>query len=666
MFDPHRLSEKELLDRLAHGHYRVLVLGESGTGKTTLILRLMAELSKRGRDSVCLNCDPGLPAFGPPGTLALARQKNHDWSIMALEPLCTLDAGRFRLPLLLAASHLLTQFPHDQTATLFLDTPGLVRGLTAAELVQGLASVARIDLCLVLVRPDHPLPLARELAALPARVISLTASPQAHALSKQRRSEQRSERWQAFMAKARSHRLNTQDLTLLGTPPPLDHPESWRGRQVALLNQGHLESMGEVEEATEKAITVRVAGRPGPANQLLVRNAVHREGRMHTAPTANSSHKTNGNGVNEVRAELGSLTSVAKVPQVAVRVGYTVASLVNGVAGDPLLQLRMLHQPRSLLFDMGDSGRMPLRSAHQVTDVFITHAHADHIGGFLWLVRSRIGYFAPCRVFGPPGLHQHVQGMVNGILWDRVEDRAPRFIVHEWQGDHLERWQVVAGEPESLPLEPVAIHNGVIHREAGFIVRACELDHGIPVMAYAYEPRYQLKVRRNQLEALGLKPGPWLQTLKHAYLHDRFDEKIDFADGRSFTVEELASTLLMEQPGEKLVYATDFSTSEDNINKLGTFAHGAHTLFCESSFMVADQDQAERTQHLTTEACARIANKAEVRQLVAFHFSHRYEKHHDRVYEELQRFTLRLRVPRKEEQPDDQGFPDATPVSLTG
>ena len=147
--------------------------------------------------------------------------------------------------------------------------------------------------------------------------------------------------------------------------------------------------------------------------------------------------KQQSDGAVQVSVELGALTSVTSDPQVAVRAGPVVASLVNGVCGDPLLQLRLLHQARSLLFDLGDTGRMPLRSAHQVTDVFISHCHADHIGGFMWFLRSRIGHFPPCRLFGPPGLVRHITGMINGILWDRVEDRGPRFVVHEWHGERI-------------------------------------------------------------------------------------------------------------------------------------------------------------------------------------------------------------------------------------
>lgn len=355
--------------------------------------------------------------------------------------------------------------------------------------------------------------------------------------------------------------------------------------------------------------------------------------------------KQQSNGAVQVSVELGALTSVANDPQVAVRVGPVVASLVNGVCGDPLLQLRLLHQSRSLLFDLGDSGRMPLRSAHQVTDVFITHCHADHIGGFMWFLRSRIGYFPPCRLYGPPGLMQHVAGMVGGILWDRVEDRGPRFVVYEWHGDHLKRWKITAGDPAPTSLEDQATPSGVLRREPEFQVRAAMLDHGTPVLAFAWEPFGKLQVRNDRLVAEGLKPGPWLHDLKMAVLRQQPDELISPDKRCTQRAGDLARKLLIQAPGEKVVYGTDFADTPANISKMTELASGAHTLFCEASFMAADEEQARHTHHLTTRACARIAEVAEVRQLIAFHFSHRYDRKRNEVYRELERFTDRLLIP---------------------
>ncbi len=350
-------------------------------------------------------------------------------------------------------------------------------------------------------------------------------------------------------------------------------------------------------------------------------------------------------GAIQISVELGALTSVAKDPQVAVRVGPVVASLVNGVGGDPLLQLRLLHEPRSLLFDLGDTGRMPLRSAHQVSDVFISHCHADHIGGFMWFLRSRIGHFPPCRLFGPPGLMQHITGMISGILWDRIEDRGPRFVIHEWHGDHLRRWKVTAGDPAPTRLEDQPTPGNVLHSEPQFQVRAALLDHGTPVMAYAWEPFGKLQVRNDQLAAWGWHPGPWLHDLKMAVLRECPDELISPNPSETWRAEDLARRLLIQAPGEKVVYGTDFAGSSDNIEKMLALAQGADTLFCEASFMVKDEDQARRTHHLTTMDCARIAEGAMVRQLVAFHFSHRYERKRSDVYRELGEFTDRQVIP---------------------
>jgi ribonuclease Z len=45
------------------------------------------------------------------------------------------------------------------------------------------------------------------------------------------------------------------------------------------------------------------------------------------------------------------------------RVGEATAMLVNGVFGDPLLHVRLQHQRRSLLFDVGETTRLPARIA---------------------------------------------------------------------------------------------------------------------------------------------------------------------------------------------------------------------------------------------------------------------------------------------------------------
>ncbi|MDH3872086.1 MAG: hypothetical protein OEU44_07725 [Gammaproteobacteria bacterium] len=72
-------------------------------------------------------------------------------------------------------------------------------------------------------------------------------------------------------------------------------------------------------------------------------------------------------------------------------------------------------------------------------------------------------------------------------------------------------------------------------------------------------------------------------------------------------MQALADELVLISPGNKLVYATDFADTQENRERVISLAHGAHTLFCESTFCEAEAEQAARTAHLTTRACAEIA-----------------------------------------------------------
>ena len=342
-------------------------------------------------------------------------------------------------------------------------------------------------------------------------------------------------------------------------------------------------------------------------------------------------------------AAVGSHTG----PVPCIRMGDVSACMVNGVFGDPLLKLQLLHQRRNLLFDLGDPGRISARAAHQVTDLFLTHTHADHIGGFLWFLRTRIGVPTPCRIVGPPGIARQIAGLVDGILWDRVEDRAPRFEIREWRGDRLHLFRVVAGEGAAVETGLEEITDGVVWQEPAFLVRAAELDHGTPVLAYAFEPRARLNVCPDRLKSLGVDTGPWLQDLKREYLAGNHQFPVTLPDGRQMTVGQLQDRILLESPGQKLVYATDFADTAANRERLVALAKGAHSFFCESTFTLQHADQAKRTRHLTTLACAEIANKAGVLNLLPFHFSRRYVRDVGTVYRELAALCPNTVTPRR-------------------
>ncbi|MGH2604185.1 MAG: Clp1/GlmU family protein, partial [Dehalococcoidia bacterium] len=366
----HMLPELEhsvsvILDTaLAHDR-RVLLWGDVGVGKSTLAASLARVLWQAGHRAWCIDADPGMPSFGIPGAVCRGEWWGEGWRALDLEALCSLDAGRFRLPLVAAVRRLAE---NQAPGTLLVDAPGVVRGVAGAELLTGLVEAARIDLIFVFAR-SRPPPLLAELKAAGIETFLVQVSPTTCRPNKRQRA---------------------------------------RGR-----------------------------------------------------------------------------TSL-------------------GIFGDPLLHIRLRQQRRSLLFDLGEGSRLPAHIAHQVSDVFISHAHIDHIGGFLWLLRSRMGDLPACRVFGPPGLSENIAGLLNGILWDRIGESGPRFEVTEFHDGRLLRFALQAGRHGIERSAEQASAGGLLVDEAALTVRAVTLDHGTPVLAFAFEQPRQFHIRKERLAARSL------------------------------------------------------------------------------------------------------------------------------------------------------------------
>lgn len=642
-------TQPESVARLLGGpDRRVLLIGQPGVGKSTLAYGLAEHLGTDGRSLWCLNADPGSPAFGVPGALSLARWAGFGWTLMRMVALCTLDAGRFRLPLVEAAHRLATEVTEG---TLLIDAPGTVRSVAGAELLHAMARATEVDIVLAILREGQSLPLTQELSALGVETVWLRAHRDAQRPGKTARARRRTAQWDEYLSDGKEHHVGFEDIKLLGTPPPPNTRAEWKGRQVAFLDRERTLVMGEVTDTSANSLRIRLPPGAEPSSTLLVRDACRApDGLLGTArPFAEGSVRY----IPPTDLLPPQNSATGNGPRPVVLSGILAASLVNGVFGDPLLHVRLRHQRRSLLFDLGEGSRLPARIAHQVTDVFITHSHIDHIAGFLWLLRSRIGDFPTCRIFGPPGIANNIEGLLHGICWDRVADRGPVFEVGELIDDRLSTFRMQAGKSGRVALGCRRVENGIIQREADFQIRAVTLDHGTPVLAFAFEAPLQIKVRKDRLEALGLEPGPWLSELKRVILSGRSDHRILLPSGSEQSVSKLADDLVMIAPGQKLAYATDFADTPKNRRCVIELAANSHTFFCESTFLESDAAQARNTGHLTTRGCGEIAKAAKVTYLVPFHFSRRYEDDPSSVYEEIAAVCPQVVKPKlSEKQPD--------------
>lgn len=612
---------------------RVLIWGPSGAGKSTLAAELAAQLTACGHSCWGIAADPGSPGFGVPGALALGSWRGGAWRIASLAALCTLDAARYRLPLVQALRRLAEGAGEGP---LLVDAPGVVRGAAAGELLAAMIDAMGADLLLALLpeagaETDAAKALLRNLEV--KKVLVARPSPLARRRSKRQRARARTDQWDAWLASAKEKPLALNRMRLTGLVP--GSPENWSHRQVAILGRrGETVALGEVIGQHTGRMRVKLrwiqdAGTESPA--CLVRDVERRPDgllgtiRLPRGRTAAAALPPDLTTPNREDAD----------PACFVHLGMASALLLNGVFGDPLLHIRLRQSGRSLLFDLGDNARLPARIAHQVTDVFISHAHMDHIGGFLWFLRARIGETGLCRLYGPAGIADHICAFIDAIRWDRIGDRGPRFEIHERREDSVQRFLVRPGSGRESQAE-VSIREGVLLEETGFRVRSVILDHGIPVLAFAFEAAPSIRISKSGLKALGLSDGPWLGVLKRHLLAGEARTEIQLPGGRLAVAAELEKDLVERQPERRLVYGTDLADTAENRRRLIALARGADVLICEAAFTQANALQAQRTGHLTARACGEIAAAAGVGRLVPFHFSRRYEKEPGQIYEEVE------------------------------
>ncbi|MGK7908506.1 MAG: Clp1/GlmU family protein [Synechococcus sp.] len=619
------LNAVTIAERFLSKYERILLYGDMGTGKSTLVAKLARVVADSGRAVFCIGADPGSPAFGVPGAIGLGEWRHDAWQLLELEPVCSLDAVRFRLPIVRAVARLASCVSEG---VLLVDAPGVVKGVAGSELLLALTNSIAADAVLMLARQSSATPLVGELGAVPTQVFWAIAAPNARRPNKKTRARARTQLWDEYLAQSTIRDISLEQAHLLGTPPSKALSAAWQGRQVALLRDSQWVAFGEAIALEESILRVRICGEASEANALLVRDAVRRsDGMLVTAKPP----KRDASGPQII---LGS--TVKPWRSFSVQAGPLSATLVNGIFGDPLLQVQLNKTGRSFLFDLGETRLLTRRALHAVTDVFISHAHFDHIAGFLWLLRARMsGRFPACRLYGPPGIGNRIAHLVSGIEWDRIGNEGPEFEVADVCDGYLALTTIKAGCPPHR-LGERTISEGLVLQESGLRVRAIALDHGIPVLSFALEIDDRYDIREDRLPWLGLETGPWLEELRVHLQKGEGDASIELPDGRCELVETLSKVLVRRfEPGLKLVYATDLADTLSNRQKAIAHARDAQLLFLEASFVEADRVQAARTQHLTTLACGEIAAAANVERLVPFHFSKRYQQKPELVYGEI-------------------------------
>jgi ribonuclease Z len=234
-----------------------------------------------------------------------------------------------------------------------------------------------------------------------------------------------------------------------------------------------------------------------------------------------------------------------------------------------------------ILVDCGEGTQRQLVASvglMDLTEVFLTHLHADHWLGLPGLLKTfdLRGRDRPLAVHGPRGLRELVALALRAAGRVRFELR----LIELEPGETLER--------------------------DGYRVAAVPVSHRVPAYGYVFfEDARPGVFDPAAAKRLGLTPGPEFGRVQ-----------------RGETVSGVTAEQVMGPPraGRKLLISGDTRPCE----ALRVAAHGADVLIHESTFADEETERAAETGHSTATQAATLAGEAQVRMLALTHFSTRY------------------------------------------
>ncbi len=250
--------------------------------------------------------------------------------------------------------------------------------------------------------------------------------------------------------------------------------------------------------------------------------------------------------------------------------------------------LRLPQRAELWLFDCGEGTQHQILRSElkisQLSRIFITHMHGDHIFGLMGLLAScgLAGNVQRMDIYGPPGLNEYLQAC------------------QRYSHTHF-----------SYPIKVHAVRPGIIYEDEEFVVSCGALHHR--VSAFGYRVAEKDRAGRFDIEkaqAMEIPPGRVYGQLKRG-------ETVTLTDGRVFHGKDFCGET---EIGRKVAYCTDTVYCDGAVE----LAQDADVLIHESTFAHQDADMAFQRLHSTSTMAAQTALNAGVSRLIITHFSPRY------------------------------------------
>jgi len=328
------------------------------------------------------------------------------------------------------------------------------------------------------------------------------------------------------------------------------------------------------------------------------------------------------------------------------------AQLINDPFGDPGVYLELKHRREALLFDMGDLHPLAPRQLLKIRYVFISHTHMDHFIGFDHLLRISLGRDSHIALFGPPGFHANVENKLKAYTWNLVENYENDFqlSVTEVHSHHQITRRYLCRKAFKPDQEEICGQfDGTLVDDKLFSVQGEFLDHRIPSLAFRFQEKQRINIKRNVLDEMGIPTGAWLTTFKDRIMsNDADDAPISILqrddkgglEERTLSLGMLKEEIVKITPGRAVTYVTDAVYHDENARKIVKLASGAEVLFIEAPFLEEDAEKAALKYHLTALQAGSQAKAAGVKRIVLFHFSPKYKgAGHLLVQEAMQAFA---------------------------
>ncbi|PVX47893.1 RNAse Z [Flavobacterium sp. 103] len=246
---------------------------------------------------------------------------------------------------------------------------------------------------------------------------------------------------------------------------------------------------------------------------------------------------------------------------------------------------------RLFLIDCGEGTQVQLRKNKlkfsKINHVFISHLHGDHFFGLIGLISTfaLLGRTTDLHIYGPKGIKEIIDLQLK--------------LSNSWTNYQLFFHELQSKESE------------IVYEDDKVIVKTIPLKHRVYTNGFLFQEK--MGERRLDLNAVH---DYEINTCYYQNIKNGRD--ITLEDGR---IVENAKLTFDPIPALSYAFCSDTKYCEDIIPLI----ENVTVLYHESTFLQSEEALAMKTMHSTAKEAARIALKANVKQLILGHYSTRYD-----------------------------------------